>query len=333
MKRLTFPKQQRGVALITAILIAALVTVAAVAMASRQQLDVRRTGNMLEADQAYMYALAAETWATQILVEDNKKTDIDALDEEWATDLPPVPIEGGAIGGKIEDLQGRFNLNNLVDSKGEMDEGQVKAFQTILEQVSLADQQLNLSPFLANRVVDWIDNNLQSSADGAEDLEYLGKPVPYRAANGLMSSPSELAAVAGFSLHATKVLSRGRPAVSDTQPGLPPLVTSLPEYTKVNVNTAPAIVLMSLHKDITPRIAEELEQLRNDGAFEKVADFINKLKDDYEIELDPKYVDVQSKYFLASIDAAIGRTQLRLYSLLARKDGKVITIRRSLGAL
>ncbi|MCK4586683.1 MAG: general secretion pathway protein GspK, partial [Gammaproteobacteria bacterium] len=97
MKYRTSHKQD-GVALITAILIAALVSVIAVAMATRQTLDIRRTGNMLEADQAYMYALGMEELAAQVLVNDQQDTgDVDSLAENWAIPLPPTTVEGGSV--------------------------------------------------------------------------------------------------------------------------------------------------------------------------------------------------------------------------------------------
>lgn len=321
--------KQQGVALITALLIAALVTVVAVAMASRQQLDIRRTGNMLEADQAYMYALAAETWAMQMLKEDAQKTSIDTLDEDWAIKLPPIPIEGGLISGSIEDLQGRFNLNNLVSGNAgvnaQADQAQLKIFQSLLAQVSFAEENVQLSPFVANRVVDWIDPNLNSLADGAEDLVYLGiDKLPYRAANRFMASPSELAAIAGLSL--TDVAA------------LLPLVATLPlepaatAATSVNVNTAPEMVLLSLHADISSSIAAELVEYRADSPFEKADDFVKKLKDEHDITLEPSLVSVSSEYFLVSSDAAIGRTTLRLYSLLARKNTGIRVLVRGVGA-
>ena len=49
----TVNRQQRGVALITALLITAIATIAAVAMASRQQIDIRRTGNIIDIDRAW----------------------------------------------------------------------------------------------------------------------------------------------------------------------------------------------------------------------------------------------------------------------------------------
>ena len=335
MKPVNPKHKQQGVALITALLIAALVTVAAVAMASRQQLDIRRTGNMLEADQAYMYALAAEAWATQMLKQDKKETQIDTLTEDWAIKLPPIPIEGGVITGSVEDLQGRFNLNNLIDtsSGGNSDNGnsdngngknnkpdqvQIKILQSLLEQVSFINEKVELSPFIANRVADWVDANLNALADGAEDLLYLGLDIPYRAANRLMASPSELAAVAGLSLRDVSTLL--------------PLVAALPVNTVINVNTAPEMVLLGLHDDITPRIAAELAALRVNTVFETAAEFVKKLKDDYDITLDPKLVGVSSEYFLVTSDAIIGRTTLRMYSLLERKDNEINVVSRGIGS-
>jgi len=331
MKSVNPNYKQRGVALITALLVAALVTVVAVAMASRQQLDIRRTGNMLEADQAYMYALAAESWVTQVLKEDKQKTQIDTLTEEWAMKLPPIPIEGGVITGSVEDLQGRFNLNNLVGvnaggnaannnagNNGKPDQAQIKILQSLLAQVSFAEEKVQLSPFVANRVADWIDANLNALADGAEDLLYLGLDIPYRTANRLMASPSELAAVAGLSLRDVSALL--------------PLVTALPVSTAVNVNTAPEMVLLSLHKDITPRIATELAAMRMNTAFETADEFVNKLKDDYDITLDKKRVSVSSEYFLVSSEAIIGRTTLRMYSLLERKGNVIKVMSRGIGS-
>lgn len=310
--------EQRGVALITAMLIAALVTVAAVAMASRQTLDMRRTGNMLEADQAYMYALGMEQLAAQVLMKDRRDTgEIDTLGEEWATELPPTTVEGGVIAGSLADMQGRFNLNNIIDNEKRADPEQVKMFQAILQQVSQENEEVQISPFVANRVVDWIDADLNTSADGAEDLEYLGEEIPYRAANQFMASPTELGAILDL-----------KPRDVDT---LMPLVSALPVPTTVNINTAPAEVLMGLHEDLTDSIANSLVEYREDNPFKSKTDFEKKLLDDYKITVDEKLYDIKSNYFLVSVDAAIGRTRLHMYSLLERRNDKVATIRRSIG--
>ena len=79
------PDRQRGVALVTALLVVSLATVAAVAMAVRFQLDMRRTANLLNGEQAYAYAVAAEDWAYVILRRDRKESQHDSLDEDWST--------------------------------------------------------------------------------------------------------------------------------------------------------------------------------------------------------------------------------------------------------
>ena len=323
-------KNQQGVALLTALLISALVTVAAVAMASRQQLDVRRTGNMLEADQAYMYALAAEALAIQVLNVDRGLNQIDTLDDIWNEELPPTIIEGGMISGSIDDLQGRFNLNNLIDvtpgnNKGKPDIEQTKMLQRVFAQVSLAKEDVQLSPFMANRITDWIDPDLNSLADGAEDSNYLSLELPYRAANRLMTSPSELAAVAGLSLADVAALQ--------------PYVATLPQAatatsaTQVNVNTAPKMVLMSLDQNITAQIAEDLVVFRTATPFGNTADFVAELAH-HQITFDPNRVSslsVTSDYFLITSNASIGRTTLAMYSLLERTGTGVVVISRSIG--
>ena len=55
-------KQERGVALILALLVVALATTAAVALTSDQQLSLRRGSNLLARDQAQQYAIGAEAW-------------------------------------------------------------------------------------------------------------------------------------------------------------------------------------------------------------------------------------------------------------------------------
>ena len=111
-------RREQGVALITALLIVSMVSIAAVAMASRQFMDIRRTANIVHTDQAYLYANAAEVFAKQVLIEGDDDLEKDSRDEPWAQPLPPTPVEGGSIGGTLIDLDGNFPLNMLVDDEG-----------------------------------------------------------------------------------------------------------------------------------------------------------------------------------------------------------------------
>src|SRR5690606_30501684 len=109
--------KHRGVALITAMLISALAAMSASDMAWNSSLDLRRTMVLLQRDQAVQVALGAESWVRMILSQDAQDTQTDTLGDIWAQELPPLPIDGGDVFGSIEDLQGRFNINNLVDAQ------------------------------------------------------------------------------------------------------------------------------------------------------------------------------------------------------------------------
>ncbi|HIA08531.1 MAG TPA: general secretion pathway protein GspK, partial [Chromatiaceae bacterium] len=145
--------RQHGIALITALLIVALAATAAAAIVADEQISIRRTSNTLDSEQAYLYAAGIESWAIDILGEDKKDNQFDSLDEDWASLLPPFQVDGGQISGYIEDAQGRFNLNNLVDSKGKKNNSQIVIFQNLLDNLKINE---DLIPLL----VDWLDSDI-----------------------------------------------------------------------------------------------------------------------------------------------------------------------------
>ncbi|MDH3861123.1 MAG: type II secretion system protein GspK, partial [Gammaproteobacteria bacterium] len=122
----------RGVALITALLITALAASVASKLSWDNSLDIRRTMVMLYRDQAIQVAVGSEGWVRSILTDDLAQTQNDHLGEVWATEIPALPIDSdavqGQILGKLEDLQGRFNVNNLIDGNGELDEAAFDQF-------------------------------------------------------------------------------------------------------------------------------------------------------------------------------------------------------------
>ncbi|MGI9264519.1 MAG: type II secretion system minor pseudopilin GspK, partial [Gammaproteobacteria bacterium] len=165
-------KRASGVALITALLITALIASVASGLAWDNALDVRRTMVMLYRDQAIQVAVGSEGWVRTILRTDALESQSDHLDEIWATDIPALPIDSdavqGQIYGKLEDLQGRFNVNNLIDSSGELSEPFFDQYERLLA-------ALGLDPSLAGATVDWLDpNQTETIPDGAEDPIYTG---------------------------------------------------------------------------------------------------------------------------------------------------------------
>jgi len=297
---------QRGVALITALLVVALATLAAVAMATRQQLDIQRTGSLLHSEQAYAYVLGAENWAKVVLIRDRKDSEIDTLSEDWATQPPASIVEGGSIFGRILDLQGRFNVNGLV-AGGEANADAVESYKRLLI-------LLDLDEGLADALVDWIDENIDVRfPDGAEDDTYLLLPTPYRAANRPLVDISELRLVKGYE---PKVIEKLRP-----------FVVALPEATPINVNTASAEVLSTVAEDLGLSDGEALVEARGEKGFESVDSF---LKEDALAgkKVNPASLGVQSNWFLMVSEANIGQGRARLASLIQRTPDATRVVRR-----
>jgi len=306
----------RGVALITAMLIAALAGSLAAGLSWDNALDVRRTMVMLYRDQAIQVAVGSEGWVRAILRDDAAQSETDHLDEVWATDIPALPIDSeavqGQIWGNIEDLQGRFNVNNLIDSTGEVNEPFFEQYERLLD-------VLGLDPALAGATVDWLDPDQQETIpDGAEDPIYTGYTPAYRTADRPIANITELAAVNGMDPVSFEILL--------------PHVIALPEATGINVNTATLEVLQSLGPNIDLSTAEGLIQAREGGGFADVSGTFAPL---VAQDLAQQGFGDTSEYFQLKAVVQIDTVRVSLFTVLHRNasNGAVTPILRSLGTI
>jgi general secretion pathway protein K len=302
------------VALITAVLMVALATMLAVDVGYRGFLDQRRTGTLFALDQGYEIALGAEAWAADFLKKDMQESQTDHFGETWARPLPPLPIDGGTVEGRLEDMQGRFNLNNLIHTDGTPNPAAVKQLERILA-------MLEIEPNWATAMADWIDQDTQPGfPDGAEDTVYTGMDPPHLAANMPVTRVSELLVLPGFG--------------PERYAKLKPFVSALPVGTPLNVCTAPGVVLDSLSEDarefsLNP---EDLGNRRKNACFPTLEDLRGSLGDAAYNELKNSLTE-SSAYFRATVWVTIGTTQFTLYSLLARGGaGSVRPALRSFGS-
>lgn len=308
--------RQRGVALIMAVLIVALATMLAVNVTFRGMLDQRRSANLFALDQGFQVALGAEAWAADILRQDAQESQTDHFGEAWAKSLAALPIDQGVgtVEGRLQDLQGRFNINNLVFADGTTNAKAVEQLERILT-------MLEIEPTWAAAMADWVDADVQPGfPDGAEDSVYTGQNPPHLAANMPITRASELMVLPEFG--AERFLR------------LQPYITALPVGTQLNVCTAPGIVLDSLSAtqrqfSLNP---EDLAQRRKAICFPTLEDLRGTLgQADYDLIKDT--LSESSTYFRATVWVTIGTTQFTLYSLLARGGaGTVRPVLRSFGA-
>ena len=304
-KRHASRRKQRGVALITAVLIVALATILAVNVLYRGMLDQRRAATLFALDQAFEVALGAEAWAADVLQRDEQESQGDNFTENWARPLPPLPIEGGTVAGRLEDLQGRFNLNNLVFADGTTNPAAVLQLARILA-------WLDLEPTWASAMADWIDEDTQPGfPDGAEDSVYTGQNPPYLAANMPITRASELLSLPGFG--------------PERYAKLKPYVTALPVGTRLNVCTASGVVLDALIENVHEfgLSPEDLAKRREGGCFPTVADLRGSFGDE-EYDKVKDAIGESSNFFGATVWVTIGTTDFTLYSLLVRGQGGLV---------
>ena len=296
-------------------LIMALVTTLTFSLEWDNSLDLRRTYVSMYREEAIQAALGAESWVLTILRQDGQDSTTDHLGEIWASELPVLPLGGpgdsiqGEIYGEIEDLQGRFNINNLVDAKGEVDQPSLEQFQRLL----LA---LGLDPRIAGIAADWIDADQNAGfPDGAEDSIYTGFAPPYRTPNQAIASTSELAALDGMDKPTLDVLL--------------PHIAALPGRTAINVNTATGPVLQSLDENMTLADVEGLLSQRGETGFTDIQNtFATLVKPDVLNQLGEN-----SDYFRLKVIVRVDTVRITFFSMMERSaQGDVTPILRSLGA-
>jgi general secretion pathway protein K len=312
-------RRARGVALIIALVVVALATVIATRIGADGALDQRRAATLLNQEQGFEVALGAETWAIEVLYDDAARNRNTSLDQPWATPLPPLPIDGGAVQGRLEDMQGRFNLNNLIKADGTKNEIGFAQFQRLLA-------SLELEPKWASLLVDWIDTDMVADGvDGAEDGVYTGFTPPYRTPNRPITSTSELLALPGFGTERYRRIA--------------PYVAALPVGTAINTCTAPGIVLDSIAAGMTAfsQSATQLAANRQKGCFPLRNDVDNAISwgsmpaDQHQAVL--ATLAQSSSWFRATTTVSLGTTELTLYSLLERSpNGFARVVVRTLGS-
>ena len=291
-------RRQRGVAAITALLIVAVAASAASLMLAQQSAMLDQTMLVASRAQADMYAQAGLDWARGVLLQDGKGSTTDNLGEGWAQPIVGMPIERAVVAGDIADEQGKFNLNNVINGTARS-ETDIKVLRALLS-------LLDLSPDLADAVVDWVDGDDDlSSTSGAENAYYLSLPRPYRAANAPFSQVDELYRVRGFDAAA---VARLRPYVS-----------ALAERTTINVNTAPELVIAAAfgvpRDKVIPVLAERVKSPYTDKvAFSTAAGRANLTS---AVDF-----DVKSAWFSARIQVAQDDVQLATEALLRRDVSK-----------
>lgn len=234
------PAAQSGVALLTVLLLVAVMTVLVMGMLDDIRFGVRRAGNAQAMAQAQRYALGAEDVAmAQIRRLDRLGGGRTTLAGGWNGKATAFPVEHGAIEARLYDAGNCFNLNSVVEGATEQWQRRelgARQYLALLSELGVDGQRAQV---LVDALVDWIDSDQARSPLGAEDASYGTRRTAYRTGGTLLAEVTELRAIEGYD--------------AATYARLRPYVCALPEnaLSPLNPNTlqeqdAPLLAMLTL---------------------------------------------------------------------------------------
>lgn len=213
--------QERGAALLSVLLLVAVMAVIAATSLDRLTLATRLAGAASSVDQARAFAYAGEALVLRRANDISQSRSADWLARDY-----PLPLPGGTATGRLSDASNCFNLNALVAETGP---GRYTPRPLAVQQFAALARLAGINEAegaaIAAATADWIDSDPVEAPLGAEDGAYRAMTPAYLPANSLMADVSELKAVRGVTAaHYAR---------------LKPLICVLPvaEPMQVNVNT------------------------------------------------------------------------------------------------
>jgi len=303
---------ERGIALVMVLALVALVAVWAVQSGEEDWISLRRAENMQLAAKTWLGVESGQALAMRTLSADDAA--YDSLDEDWALRTPPFPVDNGVIAGRIEDASRYINLNDLVDVSGKAQPDVVMVLQRLFT-------RLQLDARLVDALVDWMDADKEPyGSGGAEESAYASQP--YHIKNAPLDSLNELLLVRGF-----------EPAMLDA---LRKVVMVRPStvLSAVNINTAPADVLLSLADNIPQGEVEAMISGRESTPYKKIEDLTSGGLNQWVSTVKPGWLTTKSDAFLIRVEARFDRARWAEEMLLARQgDAFQVLSRRKVAGL
>jgi general secretion pathway protein K len=326
--------RERGVAVITALLLTTLAISIVASLFWQQQVQVRSMENQRLHLQTKWILRGALDWASLVLFQDGlDHRDFTALDQVWATPLAETRLDqyierervegenfAATLSGTIVDACSRYNLRNLAE-RGQVDAGQMEVFGRLLRNLQM-DQQL------AGRVAAFVAAGQPLEAATPEGGAERGTGTPTVA--GDTPPPAATPPSARTLPQVSRSSVAGSPMkflqVEDllTVPGftpamverLRPFVIVLPEATPVNVNTAPAEVLSALMPNMSVSEANSLVVRRQRAAWRDMNYFAAEIGEGRPVT--PGAAGVRSDWFLVNSRIRLDRAALDAEALIHR---------------
>ena len=302
----------RGIALIAVILMVSVIVALTVDFNRAIRNELYDTANLSDGIKLYYVAKSGFYGAEALLAED--KNNFDALTEDWAKVEhllfdKEIFSGGGSFRLRIEDEMGKVPINKLVSGN---------AYNPLIKNMLirlLSLPEFNLEQGKVNEIVDaikdWLDEDDEITSEGVESSYYQSLAKPYSSKNGHLDCIDELLMIKGI----TKELYYG----TKETPALERCLTIYGDG-KVNINTAPKLVLRALSKDISAEIAEKMDKYRNsEGNDLADVNWYRKMAGLSAGSIDSGLIAVKSEYFTIASTGFLGNMKENVMGAVKRE--------------
>jgi len=301
-------KDEKGVALVLVLVVVALLVSLVVDFTYTMQVDVTLAANQRDEIKALYTARSGVELARLTLQEDDQA--YDARDEEWALfDEHPGFIaedDEGRFKATIVDEESKFPINSIINDQGVL-------VPARLDQLERLFALLDIDPELIDAIVDWLDPDDTAGPSGAEDAYYEGLSPPYPCKDGPLASLEELLLIKGM----TEEILYG----DAEKEGLLQYLT-IHSDEKININTAPSVVLQCLSDEIDEGLAQVIIEYRDEAPFMSIAE-IKTVPGMADITIDEKCITVQSSTFSIRVEGQVRGIKKEIYTVVKRQ-GKAV---------
>ena len=322
-----------GMALVLTLLTVSFLVAVTVQLGTSVNWQMQAAANQRNVVQLDAMLLSGLNLARAALLADQQENDFDSALDSWGS-FDPETLSGifgnGRMGITVTDLSGLLQVNALVltddekkrrareeqaadrvkkpksrrqkkKPKKDPEKVQRELWKRFLlsENIGLEDEDAALS--LVDSLADWLDKDDDERENGAEQGYYASLNPSYVPANGPIIFPEELLLVKGWN----KTLLYGNKKHS----GIIADLSIYGEDGKININTAPALVLQALSDAMTEEFIADLIEFRDNqdnrdllaeaGWYRGVKGFPG------DITFDKDMLTTKSSYFMVTITAEI----------------------------
>lgn len=313
--------KSQGVALITVLLLTAIIAVVASKITTDKNRVINRTIKLISSDQGILSIWSIENFVKIILAKDATDSTADFPGEKWTINAT-IPVDNGLISGQLLDETAKYNLNNILQ-KGALVHDEADRVLNLFRNLEIPNPEE-----LISAIIDYMDKDSDiyraiPPYRGAEDGYYTTQNPPYRTANRPL-----------FDLTEIKLVREMNREIYDK---ISPYLTALPQATSINANFAPKQVLMMLDTRITSITADEIIKRQNKKdafkSYNSLIGFIQSYISDSSIgkALSAGVINVQTGYFRLNMTSNLSGTITNSTSLIKRDKETSVVVQRVFG--